>query len=340
MPKISIVVPARNEANRIVNLLHSIKRQKYENFEVIVVDDNSEDSTVDVVKSFQSSLKDLRIVSSSYKNGWCGKNLALVTGFNEVSVDSRWVLFVDADCELKENALITVADFAERNSIDCLSLFPEIRSQRFFERLLLPTVGAVVTLFNSPKRVNRHELSDAFLNGQFIFIKKEVYRDIGTHEVVKDAVLEDAALAKEIKKRGYKIFLGFGEDIFLIRMYETFKEFMEGWTKNLYLIIGKDFKNLVKLILMLMVLSYMPIVWLIYGVVLLPNKVALAFISAYLLVLFFQMYLRLRSNTYPLYSVFAFVSSTIVAGIAIRSACKYILKRGVYWKGRKYFSDR
>ncbi len=339
-PFISIIVPARNEEKRIVHLLNSIERQRYENLEVIVVDDNSEDDTGRVADSFRNKIKNLKVVRTAPKDGWCGKNSALVAGFRNISSGSEWILFIDADCELKENALITIADFAVKNSLDCLSLFPEIKNNKFFERLLLPSVGAVVTLFNSPERVNNPDIKDAFLNGQFIFIKKNVYRDVGTHEIVRDAVLEDAALALEIKKRGYRIFLGFGENIFLIRMYETFREFIGGWTKNLYLILGKNIVNLIRMILILVLLSFLPVIWLVYGILILPDAGSLFFIAGYFIILFFQMYLRYRSRTYPVYALLAPVSSVIVSYIALKSAYRYIAGKGVEWKGRKYFSGR
>ncbi|MEM3609615.1 MAG: glycosyltransferase family 2 protein [Candidatus Anstonellales archaeon] len=339
-PKISIVIPVRNEERRVSYLLSSIERQSYINLEVIVVDDNSEDKTVEVVSSFSGKIKNLKIIKSVRQEGWCGKNSALVEGFKHTSEDSEWILFIDADCELKENALNAIVDFAIDNSIDCLSLFPEVKNQRFFERLLLPSIGAIVTLFNSPKKVNSSLYKDAFLNGQFIFIRRRVYIDVGTHEIVKDAVLEDAALALEIKKKGYKIFLGFGENVFLIRMYESLGEFIDGWTKNLYLIIGKRILNLVKMMFIIIVLSYIPVIWLIYGIISVPATFSYIFIAGYIIVLFFQMCLRHISGTYPLYALLAPISSTIISYIGLRSAYRYIAQKGVDWKGRKYFASR
>ncbi|MGC8928658.1 MAG: glycosyltransferase [Myxococcota bacterium] len=338
--KISIIVPARNEEERILPLLESIASQSYQNFELIVVDDKSEDRTVDVVNSYRGKIKNLKIVESDAQQGWCGKNAALVKGFQNVDKDSEWLLFIDADCELRENALLTVLDFALRNSIDCLSLFPEVRSERFFERLLLPSVGAMVTLFNSPEKVNNPSDRVAFLNGQFIFVKKDVYRDIGTHESVKDAILEDAALAYEVKMKGYKIFLGFGENIYLVRMYNSFSEFINGWTKNLYLIIGGRISALIKMVSINILLSYLPVIWLFAGLFYFQHPLSILFILGYLTVLFFQMYLRYSSGTHPLYAILAPFSSTIVSFVAIRSAYRHIYKKGVDWKGRRYFSNR
>jgi len=339
-PKISIIIPARNEEKRIGNLLKSISLQRYDNLEVIVVDDNSEDNTFTTAVSYGKMIKNLRVIKSSFKDGWCGKNAALVSGFNERSLDSEWVLFIDADCELKENALISIVDFVLKNSLDALSLFPDIKSEKFFERLLLPSVGAMVTLFNSPEKVNNPEEKAAFLNGQFIFIKSSVYKDVGTHEVVKDAVLEDKALAIEIKQKGYRIFLGFGENIFLIRMYDTFSEFINGWTKNLFLILMSRISNLIKMIMITILLSFFPVIWLIMGVSLLPDIHSLLLIMGYFFVLFFQMWLRYKSRTYPFYALLAPISSIVISYIAVRSAYRYISATGVDWKGRRYYSNR
>lgn len=339
-PKISIIVPARNEEKRILPLLESIASQNYKNFELIVVDDNSDDKTSDVVTSYKEKIPALKVVRSENKEGWCGKNAAIVRGFSEVDKDTEWLLFIDADCELKNNALLSVLDFAIKNSLDCLSLFPEVKSEKFFERLLLPSVGAMVTLFNSPEEVNNPSSDRAFLNGQFIFIKKDVYSAVGTHELIKDAVLEDAALANVIKSRGYKIFLGFGENIFLVRMYNSFSEFVNGWTKNLYLIIGSNIPNLIKMVLITTLLSYVPVIWLFIGLFFYQPPLSILLICGYFVVLSFQTYLRYSSRTYPLYASLAPISSTIISFIAIRSAYRYIRKKGVDWKGRRYFSNR
>lgn len=338
--RISIIIPARNEEHRIPNLLDSISNQRYSSYEVIVVDDNSTDRTSQIALSFRDKIPNLRVVKPEIIEGWCGKNLALVEGFKNISDDSEWLLFIDADCELKENALSTIVEIANSKGIDCLSLFPEVKSKRLFERLLLPSVGAMVTLFNSPEEVNDNRSDTSFLNGQFIFIKREVYSKIGTHEVVKDAILEDAALASEIKKRGYRIFLGFGGEIFLIRMYDTLTDFINGWTKNLFLILRSRISNLIKMISITILLSYMPIIWLVYGILNIDQPGAYIFIAGYLLVLFFQMYLRHISKTYPLYALLAPISSTIVSFIGIRSAYRHIANKGVDWKGRRYFSKR
>ena len=339
-PKISIIIPARDEEKRLPNLLNSIAKQNYQNYEVVVVDDNSSDNTGQVASSFKERISNLRVIRPEIRTGWCGKNLALVEGFNKASPDSEWLLFIDADCELKDGALSTIVETVRSKDIDCLSLFPEVKSEHFFERLLLPSVGAMVTLFNSPEKVNDPDSDISFLNGQFIFIKRDVYKSIGTHEVVKDAILEDAALAYEIKRRGFKIFLGFGREIFSIRMYETFSDFINGWTKNLFLILKSRVTNLIKMIFITILLSYLPIIWLIYGLIKFPQTESCVFIGGYFFVLSLQMYIRYISKTYPLYAILAPLSSTIVSFIAIRSAIRHITNRGVDWKGRRYFSKR
>ncbi len=335
-PKISIIIPARNEALRLPILLNSIIKQDYKPLEVIVVNDNSEDNTLEIAESYRGKIPELKIVSPSIEEGWCGKNFALTMGYRAISKESEWILFIDADCELKDNAIITIANFALRNNLDCLSLFPDVKSDKFFERLLLPSVGAMVTLFNSPGRVNNPEDETSFINGQFVFIKPSVYGDIGTHEAVKDAILEDAALAKNLKSKGYRIFLGFGEDIFIVRMYNSFYDFINGWTKNMFLILKSSISNLFKMVFIVIILSFLPVIWLIFGII---NKSPF-FIGGYILVLFFQIYLRYRSKTYPIYAILAPISSTIVSFIAIRSAYRHIMKKGVDWKGRRYFSSR
>lgn len=339
-PYISVIIPARNEEDRLAVLLNSIVQQNYANLEVIVVDDGSEDNTSAVAESFRDKISRLKVIRPQIEEGWCGKNFALTMGFRAVSPECDWLLFIDADCELKGNAIITVARFAIENGLDCLSLFPNIRSDRFFERLLLPSVGAVVTLFNSPQGVNREGDDTAFINGQFIFIRRVVYEDIGTHQAIKDAILEDMALAINLKKKGYRIFLGFGEEIFIVRMYASFRDFVNGWTKNMFFILKSSIPNLIKMILLTTILSFLPVIWLVIGIHKCSYPESYILIGGYFVVLFFQMYLRYSSKTYPIYAFLAPISSIIVSFIGVRSAYRHLTKKGVDWKGRRYFSGR
>ena len=99
----------------------------------------------------------------------------------------------------------------------------------------MPIVMTALSVGFSPRKVNDPNTKDAIANGQFILIKRSVYDAIGGHERVKDQIVEDKAIAEQVKWNGYRLIVANGYTVARTRMYTSLPEMWEGWTKNIYL---------------------------------------------------------------------------------------------------------
>jgi glycosyltransferase involved in cell wall biosynthesis len=344
-PFVSVIVPARNEEDAVRECLDSLLRQDYPSFEIIVANDHSTDKTGKILAEL--ALKDGRLRLAdipALPEGWTGKNHALHVASSIASPKSEWLLQTDADTVHAPQSISSSVKYALGNRLDQLSLFPHAVCHKAWEKLLLPSVGAMITLFNSPRKVNDPGAPDsAFANGQYLLVKKSAYEMIGGNAAVKDCVLEDAELSGKLKKAGFRTFLAYGENLFSTRMYSRFMEFLEGWSKNLFLIMGRSWLKVAGVVATSMIFAWVPLLALIEGVRSLGGcgigtgcLTPLFLIGSYLMVLFFQTTLRHLGKAYPRYAVLAPIGSIVTSYLVLRSAFLISTRKGVTWKGRRY----
>lgn len=233
---ISAIIPARNEEASIARAVESVAAQP-EVGEVIVVDDHSTDRTpliLDEIASRSVKVKVLR--PGEPPPGWTGKNHAVWAGAQAAA--HEWLLFTDADTfHLPGSAARALAD-AEAYDADLASYSPEQETHTFWERALVPFVYWRLSQRYPFHRVNDPRAREAAANGQYILMRRAAYREIGGHAAVAREILEDVALARRAKERGWRIFFGPGQGIVQTRMYRSFGDMWEGWTKNLYPLFG------------------------------------------------------------------------------------------------------
>jgi len=233
---ISAIIPARNEEASIARAVESVAGQA-EVVEVIVVDDESRDGTGAILAELARRIAKLKVLSGGeLPAGWVGKNHAASVG--AAAAEGNWLLFTDADTyHHAGSACRALADAAEHGAV-LVSYSPEQELETWGERTLIPFVYCRLAERFSYTRVNDSELPDAAANGQYLLIQREVYRAVGGHAAVGREVLEDVALARRVKVAGYKIYFAGGAGIVRTRMYRSFEAMWQGWTKNLYPLMG------------------------------------------------------------------------------------------------------
>jgi chlorobactene glucosyltransferase len=233
-PLVSIIVPARNEARVIERCVGSLLAQRYPNFEVIVVDDRSTDGTGEILAGLAAHNSRLRVTTGRpLPNGWVGKCWALHQGSQMAT--GEWLLFVDADTRHRPNMLMSVLAYAQQHNVDLLSLGPHQELGTFWERALLPAIfGIIVSAGGSLADVNDPRRAEAKANGQFMLFRASTYRTLGGHESVRNEIVDDFALARRVKGTGHRLLLAYGADLVATRMYHSFAEIWEGFSKNSY----------------------------------------------------------------------------------------------------------
>jgi hypothetical protein len=333
----SAIVPARNEETTIAAAVSSLAAQP-EIKEIIVVNDQSSDGTAAELDRLSSRYSQLRILqTNALPNGWVGKNYAVSLGAAQATGD--WLLFTDADgVHLPGSTARALSDAAAAGA-GLVSYSPEQEMHTWWERALIPFIYARLGQKFSYDAVNDPLSQVAAANGQYLLIRREDYDRIGGHAAVAGEVLEDVALARLAKQAGMRLHFASGLGIIRVRMYRTFGAMWEGWTKNLYPLIGgmsgrtsravgRELRGVVPWIpLLLLLLTQVHLILGAVGVVLLAGRHA-------------SYAATLRRNRFPgWYALYYMAGVALYAAALLISEWRY--QRGsVAWKGREYPVNR
>ena len=361
-PLISVCVPARNEERNIRACVESLLAQDYPNFEVIVLDDRSTDTTPQILRALVMESDSLLsrqehtpsgrpalhiLIGSDLPTGWAGKPHALYQASAAArAAQGAWLCFVDADTFLSPTALSSCYAKALETNADMFTIMTFQVMGSFWERVVMPLVMTALSVGFSPRKVNDPDRKDAIANGQFILIKRSVYDAIGGHESVKDQIVEDKAISEQVKWNGYRLIVADGAAVARTRMYTSLPEMWEGWTKNIYLGL-RDQPSLLMLgvfgaMVALIAALFLP-VWPLLGISwLLGGGGPMAMVMILESVLFWAILVWARAKVAQKMEIslwYAFTTplgAGIFAAMMITSAVRVVSGKGVMWKGRMY----
>jgi glycosyltransferase involved in cell wall biosynthesis len=230
---VSVIVPARNEETALGACLESLTAQTGLTFEIIVVDDHSTDRTREIATSFPS----IRLVEApKLPHGWSGKSNAVAAG--AAVARGEWFLFTDADTVHLPGSLSRSLSEAQQRKASLLSYSPEQEVHGVLEKAVMPVIFAELAATYRPSQVSDPKSAAAAANGQYLLMARDAYEAVGGHAAIAGSLLEDVALARNVKKSGRKIFFRYGADVVRTRMYRSFSQLREGWTKNLVLLFS------------------------------------------------------------------------------------------------------
>jgi glycosyltransferase involved in cell wall biosynthesis len=234
IPEVSIIVPARNEEASLGDCLESLAAQTGVTFEIIVVDDGSTDRTREIAQSFAK----VRVISPDpLPNGWTGKNNAVIAGAK--AARAQWLLLTDADTVHLPRSLARALAEAKREGADLLSYSPRQLVVTFAERAVMPVIFAELASQYPPQKVREQNSGIIAANGQYLLVRRAAYDAVGGHAAVATEILEDVALARLFRDKGKHVYFRYGGDAVRARMYRSWKQLREGWTKNLALLFPK-----------------------------------------------------------------------------------------------------
>ncbi len=331
---ISAIIPARNEELNIARVVESLDGHA-EVCEIIVVNDESSDRTAEILAELGARVAKLLVIrGGELPAGWVGKNFAAATGAS--AAVGEWLLFVDADTQLLPGAARHALADAEEHAASLVSYSPEQLMETSAEEILIPFVYSRLAERFSFERVNDPALPDAAANGQFLMIRRDAYNAIGGHEAVRGRVLEDVALARLVKASGRNIFFGPGQGIARTRMYRTFGALWQGWTKNLYELMGGTPGSFARE--MLETFPWLEIGLLICGLCV-AGRSRWVLIAAAAIVLAGS-HLRygraLRRNRYPLSLIQFYMPASLLYSCVLTASAWKDARGAVAWKGRRY----
>lgn len=233
-PFVSILIPARNEASNLPYLLDQLTKLDYPHLEIIVLNDFSEDDTEDLLKVW--SQKDDRI---SYKNGkdlpagWLGKSWAC----HQLAdlAQGEYFLFIDADvASIHDQILLSSLAEMQKRELSLLSIFPDQIMESFGEKAVVPLMHYLLLSMIPMEWIYRLPFSSmAAANGQFMLFEAQSYRQTQWHQEVKNKIIEDIAIMRLVKTAGKKGMTFTANGMIKTRMYRSYREGIQGFSKNI-----------------------------------------------------------------------------------------------------------
>ncbi len=334
-PAVSVIVPARNEEACLGACLQSILAQSGVAFEIIVVDDHSIDRTREIAQSFVSA--EVRVIEAGpLPAGWTGKNNAVTAGSR--AARGQWLLFTDADTIHLPGSLARSLEEAKRHGADLLSYSPEQIVKNFWEKAIMPVIFADLAASYRPSQVSDPNSPAAAANGQYILITREAYDAVGGHAAIAGNLLEDVALARAVKRSGRKIFFRYGGDAVRTRMYRSFAQLREGWTKNLALLFPAPVRLAATRALEFVLIVASAAISIVTALRGHPQPAAAAGTFSVILYALFLARIR-RAHFSADANALALLGLPLFAYLLLRSKSAHA-NGNVAWKGRKYSDER
>jgi chlorobactene glucosyltransferase len=344
-PRTSVCIPARDEERNIRACVEAVLAQDYPIHEIIVLDDRSTDATREILLHLADRDDRLKIASGSdLPPGWTGKTHAL----HQAAAASRgeWLCFVDADTFLTREAVSSCYAKAVETNADMFTVMTFQILGTFWEKTVMPLVLTALSVGFSPRKVNDPSRRDAIANGQFILIKRSVYDAIGGHAGVRDQIVEDKAIAEQVKWNGYRLIVADGMQIARTRMYTSLPEIWEGWTKNIFpglrdrpaLLWLGVFGAFLAVVAALFLPAWPLLGWLWYmnGGGAPALGVILKSVTLWAFLLHARARVAIGLNISPWYALTTPLGAAVFAAMMFTSAWKVVTRKGVTWKGRTY----
>ena len=336
LPRVSIIVPAKNEEGTIAGVLKNLLALDYPNFEVIAVDDRSDDMTgarMDEVAAVETSGR-LKVVHiRSLPERWLGKTHAMWMAGQQASGD--WLLFTDADVFFRNDTLRRTLAYAEAEHADHLVVFPTLIMKTPGERMMIAFFQTLFMFGHRPWKVSDPKAKDHMGVGAFNMIRRAAYEKVGTYQALRMEVLDDMKLGKVVKNAGLAQRNVFGDGLLSIHWASGALGVVNNFTKNFFAVMSFQGWRTVATAGALLFLNLMPFVGICFASGWSRAGYALAVLSM------FAIYagMSLRTKIAPYYFFLHPISTLLFNYALLQSMFVTLRDGGVTWRGTKYPLD-
>ncbi len=337
---VSVVVPARNEEANIAECVDAILRQNIRDLRVVVVNDGSTDGTAQRLETLSDSR--LSVVTSSadeaLPTGWLGKPWACQRGGERALQGAplpEFLVFVDADVRLQNGALAALVQYSRTHSLGLLSVMGTLTMTSFWEWTIQPAVVGLILAGNDLAKINdpQRRPERPLANGQLMVFARDEWRNVGGHGAVKGEIIDDVGMAAKVTASGGRYHLVFGPRLFSCRMYSSFDEIWNGWTKNIFEGMGASWAAVSFLVLFVCIGVLAPYGVAISNIFLADTLQLIASLAAVLGMISTRWQLDRRFGQNPWRAWSLPIGWAVLALMAVRSGFRYQSGQTV-WKGR------
>jgi glycosyltransferase involved in cell wall biosynthesis len=330
-PKVSVIIPACNEERNIREALQSVLCQDYPNFELIVIDDRSKDSTGAILDAMARADRRLHVVHiTELPAGWLGKNHALHFGAAQATGDI--LLFSDADIVMHPSAVSRAVRYLLEEGLDNVTVLMEVHMRGFWLNVFTLAFGIFFSIYSRFWRA-RNPQSDAHVGiGGFNMLRAEVYRAIGGHQPIAMRPDDDMKLGKLIKQAGYSQELLLGKAMLRVEWYASVGELIRGMEKNAFSGLNYSLLFLFFSTLMILLFNVYPFV----AVLITDGATRLINLTVVLLILAVSLASASLQNRPRWYALGFPLATMLFIFILWRSSVLTVMRGGIDWRGTHY----
>ncbi len=330
-PGISVLFAARDEQEKLPAALQTLLALDYPQYEVVAVNDRSQDATPQILDEFARTSKRLKAVHiTELPSGWLGKPHGLQTAYEHAA--GEWLVFTDADAHFAPSLLRRAVALAQQRGWDHLTLLAGIEMRGLWEKVAIGYFGVGFVLGQQPWRADQPDSPYYMGVGAFQLIRRSTYEAVGTHRRLALEVIDDMKLGKLVKRGGFRSGVAVGSELVRVHWHHGLRSLARGVTKNMFAGCGFNAGVALAGVLSVFSLSILPFLGVAFGTSwtrLLAGVAAAAAIVVHEL-------LTLRTPAYPLSGLMHPIGAALFCYMLVRSTVVTLWRGGIVWRDTFY----
>jgi hypothetical protein len=330
-PLLSVIFAARDEAEKLPGAIETLLAQDYPRFEIVAVNDRSQDQTSAILHEFERENRNLKIINiATLPPGWLGKPRALVAGFEQSQ--GEWIVFTDADVHFAPDVLRRAVALAKQQQWDHLSLLASIEMRGFWEIAAISYFGLGFVIGNEPWQASNPRSGRYVGIGAFQLVRRTAYEACGGHRRLRMDVIEDMKLGKLMKMAGFRSGVAVAQDLVSVRWHSGLRNVIRGVTKNMFAACHYNVLFALAAMLLSLIMSVLPFFGLAFATGWARAFAGIAVGAAVLI----HAAMIWSTDASPLYGLTHPLGAMLFCWMLARSAIATLWRGGVVWRDTFY----
>ena len=330
-PLVSVIFAARDEAEKLPGAIQTLLAQDYPEFEVVAVNDRSQDQTPAILHDLERAKPNLKVIDvANLPPGWLGKPHALVAGFEQSQ--GEWLVFTDADVHFAPDVLRRAVALAQDRQWDHLTLLASVEMRGFWEITAITYFSLGFIIGNEPWQASNPRSGRYVGVGAFQLVRRAAYEKSGGHRRLRMDVIEDMKLGKLIKMAGLRSGVAVAQDMVRVRWHSGLRNVIRGVTKNMFAAVHYNALFALAAMALPLIMSVLPFFGLAFATGLARIFAGIAVGAAVLI----HTGMIWTTDASPLYGLTHPLGAVIFSWMLARSAIATLLRGGVVWRDTFY----